>query len=71
MENKYLSWFIGFCDAFANFQSTLYKRLNKENKIINNPREIHERTQIIKNFLKGNDNNFSLIPAFRHSEKIE
>lgn len=32
-NNKFLTWFVGFCDAEANFQTTFVKRINKKGQL--------------------------------------
>ena len=75
MKNKILSWFIGFCDAEANFQTTLYKRLNKENKIISYGIKysfhmgLHERDLPLLEYIRENLNSIGKI--YHYSEKKE
>ena len=61
-------WFFsGFCDAEANFKSTLYKRLNKENKIISYGIKysfhmgLHERDLPLLVYIRENLNNIGKI----------
>lgn len=64
---KFLAWFIGFCDAEGNFQTTKVKRINKDGKLTSIGLKysfhigLHIRDRLILDLIKSELNNIGTI----------
>lgn len=76
-NNNFYAWFVGFCDAEANFNCIKEKRINKDGKVTSIGIKyafhigLHKRDRELLEYISKNLNNFGVIYDTNNNKKIE